>query len=175
MMRVFTEGELQFDFSSARGAEKADPEAVELPQDMKFVDFIVEEDTRTLLVEVKDPSQSPVPERELARYESEIQGDALINLKLVPKARGTYTFLHLMQRDTREMVYVVVLGIERLHLDPAHLGPFQGRLSRRLRQETAEPWRRPYITHCIVVSVDTWAAHFPEYPLRRLPSTTRTS
>ena len=35
---------------------------------MALVDFVVEENSRTLLVEVKDPSQQPVPERERRRF-----------------------------------------------------------------------------------------------------------
>ena len=54
---------------------------------MALVDFAVEENSRTLLVEVRDPSQQPVPERERQRFISTMQHQTLIHDDLVPKAR----------------------------------------------------------------------------------------
>lgn len=55
------EGELPFDFSGARSVDKLDKEGVPQPHNMKFVDFVIEEDERILLVEVKDPSSFRIP------------------------------------------------------------------------------------------------------------------
>src|SRR5215831_18246032 len=108
------EGELQFEFSGATSVERLDVQGQPRPQGMALVDFVVEENSRTLLIEIKDPSQQPVPETERRRFIRDMQHQALIHEELVPKARDSYTFLHLMERDTQPFVYVVVLGLDQL-------------------------------------------------------------
>ncbi|MBW8004080.1 MAG: hypothetical protein FVQ80_19175, partial [Planctomycetes bacterium] len=54
----FMEGALEFDFSSALSAEKLDDHKIFPPiEGMKFVDFLIEEKSMLILIEVKDPSQ----------------------------------------------------------------------------------------------------------------------
>jgi len=161
------EGELQFEFSGATNVERLDIQGQPRPQGMALVDFVVEENSRTLLVEIKDPSQPPVPERERQRFIRAMQHQTLIYEELVPKARDSYTFLHLMERDTQPLVYVVVLGLDRLAVDPALLSSFKDRLLQRLRHEALDPWQRHYVTDCAVVIPATWSTHFPEYALSR--------
>ena len=111
------EGELQFEFSGATSVERLDVQGQPRPQGMALVDFVVEEHSRTLLIEIKDPSQQPVPDTERRRFIRAMQHQTLIHEELVPKARDSYTFLHLMERDTQPFVYVVVLGLDQLTVD----------------------------------------------------------
>jgi hypothetical protein len=161
------EGELQFEFFGASSVERLDVQGQPRPQGMALVDFVVEESSRTLLIEIKDPSQQPVPERERQRFTRAMQHQTLIYEELVPKARDSYTFLHLMERATQPFVYVVVLGLERLAVDPALLSNFKDRLLQRLRHEAQDPWQRHYIADCVVVRPATWSIHFPAYALSR--------
>lgn len=161
------EGELQFEFLGAISVERLDVRGLPRPQGMALVDFVVEESSRTLLVEIKDPSQQPAPERERQRFTRAMQHQTLIYEELVPKARDSYTFLHLMERDSQPFVYVVVLGLDRLAVDPVLLSSFKDRLLQRLRHEAQDPWQRHYITDCAVVIPATWSTHFPEYALSR--------
>lgn len=42
-------------------------------------------------------------------------------------------------------------------------------LRARLHQECAEPWSRPYVTDCLVLTETSWPKAFPRYTLRRGP------
>ena len=65
MTRVFVESGMEFDFTGAIAAERLDDRDGARPPG-KAVDFVVEEDARVLLVEVKNPSPPSVPPRKRA-------------------------------------------------------------------------------------------------------------
>ena len=73
--------------------------------------------------------------------------------ELVPKARTSYGFLHLMARDTKRMRFVVVIGTENLSIQPVLLSHLTNLLRVRLAKETETAWKRPYVSDCIIVSV----------------------
>jgi hypothetical protein len=142
------------------------------------VDFVVEEDHRLLMIEVKDPSCKPkgvnvAAETALVKSRAEfvkkVQNDTLIAQELTPKARDSYSYLHLMKRDDKPILYAFLLGAEKLTLDAALLMGFKDRLLARLRQETDQPWMRQYVTDCVVLTEQTWSLAFPQYPLSRVP------
>jgi len=168
MTTVFDERTLRLDFSGCLKAERFDQPGREGPQGMKAVDFVVEEAERLLLVEVKDPSDPHSPRSEREKFPEEMKTKGMINHELVPKARDTYCYLHLMKHDSKPCVYVVCIGAESLSLDPALLMNFKGRLLARLRQEADEPWALKYVEDCVVVTVENWAIHFPEYKITRI-------
>ncbi|MCP4219356.1 MAG: hypothetical protein GY765_32275 [bacterium] len=163
----FKEGELVFDFTGAGFVEKLDEKGKQAPSGLKLVDFVVEEDSRTLLIEVKDPSHSKATPKERKKQAKRMNNNQLINEHLVPKARGSYTYLHLMKRDNNPFLYVVLLGLEQLQVEKALLVNFKEQLLRRLRQECEEPWERQYINDCIVVTVEDWDKKFKHYPIAR--------
>lgn len=165
-MSVFPEGELEFDFGAAQ-AEKLDLPGVPLPVGMSLADFVVEEDRRVLIIEVKDPSDPSAPPPKRATFAKDLQSGGFINDRLVPKARDSYTYLHLMARDTKPFVFVVVLGMDQVSFDRTLLGPFSNRLLGRIRREASKPWQRKYVSAVVVVTESDWAKHFPMYPLRR--------
>jgi hypothetical protein len=163
----FKEGELVFRFNGAGKVEKLDEEGIPKPSGMKLVDFVVEEETRTLLIEVKDPSESKAPDKQREEYARKLGGNELISDQLVPKARSSYTYLHLMKRDSKPFLYVVVFGLERFPDEKALLVGFKDRLLKRIRCEGKEPWKRQYIKDCIVVTLNGWNKCFKNYPLSR--------
>jgi len=55
MLTRFLEGGLELVFGAVQ-VEKLDRQGRSLPVGMSFVDFVVYEETRTILIEVKDPS-----------------------------------------------------------------------------------------------------------------------
>ena len=166
-MELFKEGELVFQFPGAEKVEKLDEEGIPKPSGMKLVDFVVEEDTMTLLIEVKDPSSSRAPGQQRERYAREFSRNELICDQLVPKARGSYTYLHLMKRDLKPFLFVVVFGLERFPNEKALLMGFKDRLLQRIRNEGKEPWKRQYIKDCLVLTLDSWNTRFKNYPLLR--------
>jgi hypothetical protein len=171
------EGELSFDFSSARASEKLDLPGKPLPHGVKLVDMVVEEEHGLLLIEVKDPSASPkgtdpnaaaAVQKERVAYLKKLHNDALINEELTPKARNSYVYLHLMGRDAKPMRFVFVLGAAEMKLDPALLLGFKDRLLKRLRKETELPWVKEYVADCLVLTEATWPVAFPGYALTRV-------
>ena len=173
------EGELNFDFSSAKQVEKLDEKGKMLPEGMKFVDFVVEEERDLFLIEVKDPSckakggdskAEAAIQKQREEFIKKIYKDDWIAQDLTPKARDSYTFLHLMGRDTKPTVYVLLIGSDKLMLDPALLTAFKDRLLAKLCQEADQPWVRQYVADCLIVTENTWSIVFPNYPLVRLAS-----
>ncbi len=167
MNHTFVEGELEFDFRGARAVERLDEQGSPIPQGMSLVDFVVEERGRILLIEVKDPSQQGVPNGNMRDFIRQMQSGKLINEKLVPKARDSYSFLHLMRRDSRPFIFVAVLGLDALTGKKPNLLSLKDKLANRIRHEAREPWKRRYIDDCVVVTPDTWKNAFPNYSLAR--------
>jgi hypothetical protein len=168
MTTVFDEGSLRLDFSGCLNAEHFDQQGQERPEGMKAVDYVVEETERLLLVELKDPSDPQTPPAEREKFLERMKTKEMIYHELVPKARDSYCYLHLMKRDSKPCVYLVCIGSESLSLDPALLMNFKGRLLARLKQETDEPWVREYVGDCIVVTIQNWATYFPKYKIARI-------
>lgn len=171
------EGEFEFDFSAAKAVEKLDDPTKPRPQGMQLVDFILEEERRLVMVEVKDPSckakggnpsADAALEKSRVEFVKKVQKDTLISDELTPKARDSYTFLHLMKRDSKPVIYAFLIGADKLTLDPALLLGFKDRLFARLRQEADQPWERHYVTDCVVLTEQTWSTAFPDYPLARI-------
>ena len=164
-MSTFKEGRLEFDFSSAKAAERLDAQGTALPHGMALVDFVVEETSKLLLIEVKDPEGAPPAHRAQAveDFLKKMSEDTLIHQELVPKARDSYTFLHLLEREKREIIFVAVVGAGSP--DAALLGDFKNRLLARLRHEASVPWVREYVKDCIVITPQLWSAQFHSYAL----------
>jgi len=171
------EGEFEFDFTAAQSVEKLDSPLKQKPEGMKLVDFVVEEERRLIMIEIKDPSGKakggdPDAEKGLqhnrTEYVKKLQNNTLIIEELTPKARDSYSYLHLMKRDTKPILYVFLLGIDKLAIDHFLLLDVKERLLKRLRKEADQPWRRDYVSDCVVLTEKTWSATFPEYPLVRI-------
>lgn len=165
------EGELSFDFSGARSVDKLDKEGVPQPHNMKFVDFVIEEDERILLVEVKDPSSFRIPglqkEKVRTREIKKFQTNELIHKELVPKARDSYCYLHLMKRDEKPFDFIFLTSAERLGINAELILNFRDRLEARLRNEAGEEWKRQYVRNCAVHTIKSWNKHLNPYRVER--------
>ncbi len=165
----FPEGELEIDFEGALNVTRLDAKGLSIPSGFKVVDFVVEEPTRRLLVELKDPSHSNAPRAEQERFAKAMASNELSHQELVPKARGSYCYLHLMREDEKDFLLVVFLGLDQLAQDRALLLALTDKIKTRLMHEAAEPWKRRYVKDCVVLTETTWAEHM-SYPLNRKPS-----
>ncbi len=152
-MEVLQESELLFTFGEDWIASRLDERGVPVPHGMAFVDFVVEGVDEIVLIEVKDPAASRIEEGR-RRFASRLAGRELVNEHLAPKARDSYTYLHLMRRDAKRMRLVVVLGIDGMSVQEPLLMTLNDRLRQRLRQEGREPWEREYMRSCIVVPIE---------------------
>ena len=152
-MTSFAEGELRLAFGDDWQVEQFDRPGVPFPIGVLPVDFIAERDDEIVLVEIKDPSAARAPEQNREDFARKMKSRELTHQELVPKARTSYGFLHLMMRDRKPMRYVVVIGTEKLSIQPALLLSLTDRLRGRLAQETETAWKRPYVADCSVVTV----------------------
>lgn len=171
---VLREGGLRFDFSSSRGAFKLDEPGRGFPAHMKPVDFVVAEASRVLLIEIKDPRsiaeflRNPRETLLSTRPFDHAGRRSFVDDELVPKARGSYTWLHLMNREAGPFEYVVFIGPGVV--EEAMLLPVLDAVRRGVRHEAgaSEPWRREYVREVRVLTEASWAKWFPEYPLTRV-------
>ena len=170
LYRAEKNADLEFSFPDEAIWEELDKQGVKLPVQMKFVDLVIERDNDILLVEIKDPSNKRAPPDERAKYFKSLLDNSILTQELTPKARSSYTFLHLMERDTKPLKYVVLIGLDAY--DPvqqkALLTGFKDRLLADIRCETDTPWRRQHIADCVVLSVDIWNKTFAEWPVTRV-------
>ena len=164
--------DLEFSFPEELARDELDRQGVKLPIQMKLVDLVIERDEDFLLVEIKDPSNTRCPEKERKSYFKRLSDNSILTQELTPKARDSYTFLHLMERDGKPFKYVVLLGLDAF--DPAQqkalLAGFKDRLLADIRCETDTPWRRHHIADCVVLSVDIWNKTFAKWPVARVPA-----
>ena len=161
-MTSFQEGELRVMFGDQWHAEHFDRRGGAFPpKGVSPVDFIAESRDEIVLVEIKDPSATPVPVRNRQDFAEKMKSKELTHQELAPKARTSYGFLHLMARDTKPMRYVIVIGTERLSIQPPLLMSLTDRLRARLAQETDTAWKRQYLSECTVVSVEDLGKTLP--------------
>lgn len=167
--RAEKSAELLFDFPDELNRSELDKQGVKLPVRMKFVDLVIERDQDILLVEIKDPSHSRSQDKERNAYLKRLTDNSILTQELTPKARDSYLYLHLMERDSKPFKYVVLLGLEAFDPDrqKALMFGFKDRLLADIREESFEAWKRKHIADCVVLSVESWNQAFPDWPLRR--------
>lgn len=169
--RAEEDAELEFSFPSELQWSELDKQGVKLPVKMKFVDLVIERDNDILLVEVKDPSISRSTDKDKNSYLKRLKNNSVITQELTPKARDSYLYQHLMERDHKPFKYIVLLGLDAF--DPndqkAVMTGFKDRLLADIREESFEAWKRRHIADCVVLSVDSWNEYFSQWPVRREP------
>ena len=125
------------------------------------------------MIEVKDPLPDSLPTSHrksvIHRELKKIKTDELVNQSLVPKARSSYSFLHLMKRDSKPFDFIFCTGADRLGITKELLLNFRDRLTARLRKETSIAWKRQYIRECYVFTEKEWNQYVKQYPLVRSP------
>ncbi len=167
----FIENEIVILLPKELEKEKLDEQGKQIPVGMSLADLVITKDDSIYIIEIKDFSCSTAPESNKEKDIRSLQNDTLLSDRLTPKARDSYTFLHLMNRVDRKIIYIVLLGlddIEQLN-NEVFLGTYKQRLLKNIRKEAEEPWKLEHITDCIVCSLDTWNAHFPKWPAYREP------
>jgi len=169
-MKLYKEAELEFSFPDGLDWHELDRQGVKLPEQMKLVDIVIERDEDVLLVEIKDPSNSRSPDDEQKKYFKRLSDNTVLKHELTPKARNSYTFLHLMEKDEKPFKYIVLIGLEVFDSESqkALLAGFKDRLMADISCETDIPWRRKHIADCVVLSVDIWNKRFPDWPVTRI-------
>jgi hypothetical protein len=167
--RAEKNSELIFNFPNGVIWSELDRQGVKLPVNMKFVDLVIERDLDILLVEIKDPSHSRSQDKQRNGYLKGLKDNSILTQELTPKARDSYLYLHLMERDRKPLKYIVLLALDAFDPETQKgvLSGFKDRLFDDIRNESFEAWKRKHITDCAVLSVESWNQKFPEWPVRR--------
>ena len=168
--RAEKNAELLFEFPDDVEWAELDKQGVKLPQGMALVDLVIERDADVLLVEIKDPSHSKSPEKERNKYFRRLSDNSILTEELTPKARDSYSFLHLMEKDGKPFQYIVLIGLDSLDSTQQQglLANFKDRLMADIRCEAYESWKRIHIADCVVLTVESWNKKFPEWPVIRV-------
>ncbi|MEM6454045.1 MAG: hypothetical protein AAF772_03030 [Acidobacteriota bacterium] len=174
-MTTLQEGELRFTFPDDWRVEPFDIRGREgfPPLKVKPVDFVVERAHDILLIEVKDPSNSGTPSDERVRFVKKMTTKSLTYDELVPKARTTWSVLHLMGRTDKPLRFIVAIGVEALAIEPPLFLQLTDRLKKRLEKEIDVPWVRPYVADAFVVDALELDRHFPGIKVTRDPAVAR--
>lgn len=169
--RAEDNAELLFSFPDELNWTELDKQGVRLPVRMKFVDLVIERESDILLVEIKDPSHSRSTDKDQNCYLKRLSDNSVLTQELTPKARDSYLYLHLMERDGKPFKYIVLLGLDAFdpEIQKGIMFGFKDRLLADIRCESFEAWRRKHITDCVVLTVQTWIQQFPDWSLQRLP------
>jgi len=170
-IKEFSENEIVSSFPEDLSKDKLDEQGKRIPVGMSLADLVINTDDYTYLIEIKDFSCSTASESRKKADLKLLQGDELISNKLTPKARDSYTFLHLMERVDRQIIYVVLLGLDGVEPlnNKTFLNIYKQKLIKNIRQEADEPWEKEHISDCIVCNLETWNDIFPHWPTQRRP------
>ncbi len=169
-MTTLQERELTFIFPPDWNAEQFDSPGRVWPKHIAPVDFIVERVDDILLIEVKDPSNSKASDAERKKFIAKMQSNELTHQELAPKARTSWSVLHLMNRTSKPLRYVAVLGVDALSVQPVLLQSLTDRLKKRLAQEMDAPWKVTYITSVVVIAALDLGNYLPGVSVTRQSS-----
>jgi len=169
-MGKYVEKELVFNFPDDLTWNELDVQGRKIPKGMALVDLVIERESDCLLVEIKDPSNSTAPEKERNNYLKRLQNNSVLKEELVPKVRDSYTHEHLMERDQKPFVYIVLIGLDSFSqsVQTGLLSTFGDRLHNAIRNESDTPWIREHISQCTVLSIPMWNRRFKDWQVSRL-------
>ncbi|WP_210499746.1 hypothetical protein [Vibrio crassostreae] len=165
--------DLEFEFPKSLTWEELDIQGATLPNNMKFVDIVIERESDILLVEIKDPSNVNSRDKERNKFRKGLLDNSILKQHLTPKARDSYAYMHLMERDVKPFKYVVLLGLDAFDESQQKLilTGFKDRLMSDIQNE-GQGWKRKYIKDCAVLTVEQWNKVF-EWPLVRISATAK--
>lgn len=165
---IIEENDLQFDFSRAVSAKRFDDENHGLSQCMKAVDFIIEEPDRIVFIEVKDPQHPHARPHNVSEFIDDLTSEKLVNEKLTPKYRDSYLYELAMDNLGKPVYYYVLIALNTL--THAELLVQTEILRRQLPVEGPKdnPWRNNFAFGCVIMNLETWNTHLPQYPVSRI-------
>ena len=165
-MKTLQEGDLQMTLPDDATGRKFDGPNHRLSHCMKAVDWIVELPDRIYFIEVKDlDSDNAKGHKERCQYLKELK-EKKHDSDFVGKFRDSFLYEWACNRAERPISYLVVIACK--DLDPALLQYRKQALQRKLPTGLKAGWLRPLAKDCLVFNVETWNAHFPEFPLSRI-------
>ena len=163
---ILTEGKIKFDFTAALNAKKFDDPTSHQLSVMKAVDFIIEEDSRFLFIEVKDP-QNPLANLENAsKYLDNFKSGRLQSM-LKYKYRDSYLYEVASGNINKNIIYVVIIAHDTL--TDADLLMQNDLLKKGLpiNGPSGHSWKK-FVEGSMIVNLEKWNILFNIYPATRI-------
>ena len=172
MGQILVEDNLEFDFRPATNSVRFDDEVTHgLSHCMKRVDFIIETADTIIFIEIKDPDNPKARPVNVSQFLQQLRSNSLITNALVPKARDSFLYNHLLNRlpPGKARIYIVLIACANL-LPPELLA-----LTDSLKQHLPlvgpfkQTWSQLYFDSCFVTNFSRWNRTFPQFPVTRIP------
>jgi hypothetical protein len=166
-MRVLEEGDLQIRLPAGAVGRKFDDNAIHgLTHCMKAVDFVVELKDSILFIEFKDPENPSAQPDDQEKFLNQLLGGKLdADLKI--KYRDSFLYELASGRATKHIYYLVLIGASVL--TEADLLARTEALKRQIPVlgPGAKPWKKPLVSGCAVMNIETWNRKLPNFPVTR--------
>jgi len=161
----WTEGQLEFDFSSATTVERPD----KFENQLKTVDFVVSFPQEFWLIECKDPEGAKMNAASEAQgLLKELRNDVLFKQHLLPKLYGTYVYLAIADRLPQGQVrYGVVIGLAAL--DTGLCIALADRLQRIINPVGPKRRYSRFVPLIEITTVERWNRRYPNKAIQRHP------
>lgn len=160
-----SEGRLHIETPPDVVGYRFDDESHGLSHAMKAVDFLIWQDKNLWFVEIKDPEQPGVPQRERDRFLRALMADEL-DMQLARKYRDSWLYMWARQ-EVNEFVkchYYVIIGMSSL--DSTLLLRRTEALCRVLPMAgTPAEWYRQIADVCQVFNIESWNERFKRFPI----------
>jgi hypothetical protein len=145
MKSPIIESGMSFLFSDDAAEEKLDSGRADGVVGLKLVDFIFRYKNETIFLEVKGSMNASSSNQKIIRdhkkFLEKVKNGKLAEEELVPKCRGSYLFLHLMD-ELGESVPAFAVLLEPF--DTADLIRIKDKIERLLAKEARTPWKKKY-------------------------------
>ena len=167
-MTLIAEGNLQISLPAGVNARKFDDKANHgLSHCMKAVDFIVEFDDQVLFIELKDPDHPAAKPKDREQFLQKVLSGAL-DTDLKTKYRDTFLYEWASGRTSKPIYFLVLIGASAL--SEAELLTRTEALKRQIPDlgPGDKPWKRPFVSGCAVMNINSWNKLFPDYPVSRI-------
>jgi hypothetical protein len=135
---------------------------------MKAVDFIVEEQQRTLFIELKDPEHPNAKPKNRSDFINRFRSGGLDD-DLKYKYRDSFLYEWASGRTQKPIYFLVLIGIA--HLTDVELLVRMQDLKRKLplHGPPSGVWTQNIIAGCMVFNIKAWNRSLPHFPVSRVP------
>jgi len=157
-MPRFLESDLIIDFPDDVNVVQLEKET-EKVHGMQPVDFIFTHGDHTILLEIKNFRQRSDIKK--------ITSETLAKQEIVPKARDSYSYLHLMLRDHNDFFLVFLFDSPLIEYIRPLLPVLNSSINRYLMKEAPEPWKRQYIKRSVIMTPENFTTYFPGISVTR--------
>lgn len=169
------EGDLYFDFSKADYAINFDRSGFGhgLSHLFKSVDFVIEDKNHLMFIEIKDPENSHIPEKNKAKalkqFSTKLQSGKLYE-DLLLKLKDSLIFQSLDKGiSSKKFIYIIFIGMQQL--DTAMLANLKDSFIRH-HPILSYHWGKPF--EVIFLNFEHWNRLLINYPVIRRENENRT-